>query len=1388
MSPVDPFPGDLRQRLPALMLRDRRRLERRLDGLGRRQRPGARGDAVERIAADVERAERRVERRRAAAPTITYPPALPVSRRRDDLAAAIRDSQVVVVAGETGSGKTTQLPKICLELGRGVSGLIGHTQPRRLAARAVAERIAEELSVPLGGAVGYQVRFTDRVGEDTLVKLMTDGILLAEIQNDRLLDAYDTLILDEAHERSLNVDFLLGYVRRLLPRRPDLKVIITSATIDPERFSHHFDDAPIVEVSGRTYPVEVRYRPLDEGPGGAGEGADEDGAGEDPDGEDPDGEDGAGDGGSGVSGGSGAARDQRDQRDQARDRTEAIRDAVDELIAEGPGDVLVFLSGEREIRDTADALREAYGDDIEVLPLYARLSAAEQHRVFRPSRRRRVVLATNVAETSLTVPGIRYVVDPGTARISRYSTRLKVQRLPVEPISQASADQRKGRCGRVADGICIRLYSDDDFRSRPAFTDPEILRTSLASVILQMAALGLGDVAAFPFVDPPDPRAVRDGVLLLRELGALDPSSEQPRLTPLGRRLARLPLDPRLGRMVLEADRNGCVDEVLVITAALSIRDPRERPVDRRAEADAHHARFADEDSDFLSYLHLWHYLRERRAALSSGAFRRMCRAEFLHAQRVREWQDLHDQLRSVVAGLGMSLDDAPADDDSAGDAPDALAAGDASADGTIADPARISRSLLAGLLSHVGMYNAEKREYVGARGARFAISPGSALFRRSPRWVMAAELTETTRLWAHVVARIRPEDAERAGAHLVKRTYGEPRWDAERGAVVAIERVTLYGVPLVTSRRVDYGRIDPRASRELFLRRALVEGDWRTSHAFWHENRRALRDVEALAHRARRPDLVVGDEALFAFYDARVGEEAVSARSFDRWWKQTRERRPDLLTLPRSALLAEAAGDLREEDYPQRWGQGDLTLRLSYRFAPGSADDGVTVHVPLTALNRVRPDGFDWQVPGLRAELVTALLRSLPKDLRRQLVPVPDTARAVLARLVPDAGADRAPDASGGTVGGAPSPAPLLDALERAVRATTGVVVPRAAWQPDRLPPHLRMTFRVEDEHGRAIAQGEDLAALQRRLAPRVRATIAEAAGGVERTVRGWSFGTLPRTIERVKDGTTVRGHPALVDEGDRVAVRVLASEAEQRRATWRGTRRLLLLNLPSPATTIRRRLDTATKLALSANPHGSVAALLDDCVTCAADDLLARHGGPVEDEAAFGALLAAVRPALDDAVLEILDVVARVLTAASGVGARLEATTAPALRPAVADLRAQLAGLVYPGFVTATGRRRLPDVERYLHAMQRRLDALPRNAARDAARMERIAHLQESYRRMLDALPRTGWSQDAVRQAQQVRWMIEELRVSEFAQALGTAQPVSEQRIRRAMGQLVA
>lgn len=1291
-----PSVAQLRKRLDGLTIRDAARFGRRL-----RQLRGADPDKIARIAEQIAAAEGLVATRAAAVPTITYPD-LPVSERRDEIARAINEHQVVIVAGETGSGKTTQLPKICLELGRGVRGTIGHTQPRRLAARTVAQRIADEVGSPLGDAIGYTVRFTDQAGDRTLVKLMTDGILLAEIQRDRRLLRYDTLILDEAHERSLNIDFLLGYLRELLPRRPDLKVIVTSATIEPERFAAHFDNAPIVEVSGRTYPVEIRYRPLE-----VAVPVDED---DDPD--DP---------------------DHEVVRTQMRDQTEAIVDAIHELESEPAGDVLVFLSGEREIRDTAEALRGL--KNTEVLPLYARLPTAEQQRVFQPGHTgRRVVLATNVAETSLTVPGIRYVVDPGTARISRYSRRTKVQRLPIEPISQASAAQRAGRSGRTAPGVCIRLYSEADFAARPRYTDPEILRTNLAAVILQMAALNLGDIEGFPFLDPPDRRAIRDGVQLLQELGAFDADV---RITDIGRRLAQLPVDPRLGRMILQADAEGCVREILVLAAALSIPDPRERPADREDAARQKHARFADEHSDFVSYLNLWRYLSEQRKELSGNAFRRMCRDEFLHYLRIREWQDLVGQLRSIARDLGITE----------------------SRDPEPADPGGVHAALLAGLLSHIGVRDGDGREYEGARNAKFVLAPGSVLTKRPPRWIVVADLVETSRLFGRIGARIQPETVERIAGDLVQRTYSEPQWDARRGAVMAYERVTLYGLPLVPRRRVGYSQIEPDLARELFIRHALVEGDWQTRHHFFRDNARLREELEELEEKARRRDLLVGDDEVFAFYDARVPADVVSARHFDAWWKKQRHITPDLLTFTRDDLL-------RTEDaaagQPDAWRAGDLALPLSYRFEPGAEDDGVTVHVPVEVLARLGGDEFAWQVPALREELITALIRSLPKALRRNFVPAPDTARAVLAAITPGA-------------------EPLLEAVQRELHRRTGVLVPIDAFDLGKLPSHLRVTFAVEGADGTELARGKDLDALQHELAAPVRRAVADAvAGGLDRTgLRAWpdDLDALPRTVENTVGGHTVRGYPALVDAGDTVDLHVFPTAAEQLASMGAGTRRLLRLAVASPVKAVERQLSPRTKLMLGANPDGSLQALLEDCAD-AATDMLAPAPAWTRDE--FTALRERVAADLVPTTAGIVARVEKVLSAANDVVVALPSAPSAAQADAVADVRAQLDRLLPRGFVAATGAAHLSDLSRYLLAIGRRLDRLPHAPAADRERMDRVHAVEDAYDELLRALSPARARGIDIRD---IGRQIEELRVSLWAQQLGTPRPVSEQRIYRAI-----
>ncbi|WP_373875665.1 ATP-dependent RNA helicase HrpA [Budvicia aquatica] len=1278
------------------MLRDQRRLRRRLESA----RKITDQDKLSAIAGDIQRdidaGMQSIANRKATCPKVSYPENLPVSQKKDELLAAIRDHQVVIIAGETGSGKTTQIPKICLELGRGIQGIIGHTQPRRLAARSVASRIADELNVTLGSSIGYKVRFNDRMGENTLVKLMTDGILLAEIQQDRFLSQYDTIIIDEAHERSLNIDFILGYLRQLLPKRPDLKVIITSATIDPQRFSRHFNNAPIIEVSGRTYPVEVRYRPI---------------------------------------------ADESDEGD--RDQQQAILDAVDELIHEAPGDILVFLSGEREIRDTADALNKRDLPHTEVLPLYARLSNSDQNRVFHSHTGRRIILATNVAETSLTVPGIKYVIDPGTARISRYSFRTKVQRLPIEPISQASANQRKGRCGRVSDGVCIRLYAEQDFLSRPEFTDPEILRTNLASVILQMTAIGLGDIAGFPFVEAPDKRNILDGVRLLEELGAMDQQDNgHSQLTAIGRQLAQLPIDPRLARMVLEGQKNGCVREMMIITSALSIQDPRERPLEKQQASDEKHRRFSDKESDFIAFVNLWNYLKQQQEELTSAQFRKLCKTDFLNYLRVREWQDVYTQLRQVVKELGFAVNSIPADFRS------------------------IHTGLLSGLLSHIGQKDVEKPEFSGARNARFSIFPASGLFKKPPKWVMVAELVETTRLWGRIAARIDPEWIEPMAQHLIKRSYSEPHWEKAQGAVMASEKVTLFGLAIVAERKVNYGAIDPIVSRELFIRHALVEGDWQTRHPFFKANLRLLSEVEELENKSRRRDILVDDETLFAFYDRRIGDEVVSSRHFDAWWKKAVEQQPDLLNFEKSMLIKEGAGDISALDYPNSWHQGNLKLKITYQFEPGNHADGVTVHVPLPILNQVEEQGFDWQIPGLRRELVIALIKSLPKPVRRNFVPAPNYAEAFLERAKP-------------------FEMSLLDSLERELRRMTGVTVSRDSWQLDMIPDHLKITYRVVDDKNKTLAEGPDLQALKQKLKGKVQETLSAVADdGIEQSgLHIWSFGSLPDVFEQKRGGYAVKAYPALVDEKSSVGIQLFETEQEQQQAMWQGTRRLLLLNIPSPVKYLHEKLPNKAKLGLYFNQFGNVLDLIDDCIACGVDKLIAEHGGPSWQEEGFNQLHERIRAELNETVVEIAKQVEQILTTAHSVNKRLKGRVDMTMALALSDIKVQLSGLIYAGFVCQSGWKRLPDILRYLQAIERRMEKLPVDPNRDRVQMLKVESVQKSYQQLVNKLPP---HKPVAAEIMDIRWMIEELRVSYFAQQLGTPYPISDKRILQAIEQV--
>ena len=1254
-------------------------------------------------------------------PTITFPPELPVSQRRDDIATAIRDNQVVIVAGATGSGKTTQLPKICLELGR---EMIGHTQPRRIAARTVAERIADELNEEVGGLVGYQVRFTDHVGPDTRIKLMTDGILLNEIHFDRDLTKYDTIIIDEAHERSLTIDFLIGYFKQLLPRRPELKLIITSATIDPESFSQHFDGAPIIEVSGRTYPVEIRYRPLV---------ADDDSTGS----EDPDDDDDV----------------NRKERADDKDYLQGINDGLDELARESNGDVLVFLSGENEIRDAEESIRGRNLPFTEVLPLYGRLSAADQHRVFETSRtagtRRRIILATNVAETSLTVPGIRYVIDAGTARISRYSTRAKVQRLPIEAISQASANQRSGRSGRTSDGIAIRLYSQQDFDKRPEFTEPEILRTNLAAVILQMISLGLGDIARFPFLQPPDSRGIKDGLDLLRELTAVDGDG---RITRVGRQITRLPIDPRLARMVLESKQHATTREVMAIVSALSIQDPRERPLERRPQADQQHARFTDPSGDFLTFLNLWNYLDEKQRELGSSAFRRLCKAEFLNYLRIREWQDVYRQLVRAVKPLGLHI-------------------GEPSA-----NPDGVHKSLLAGLLSQIGLKDLQKKDYVGARQSRFVIFPGSALAKKQPLAIMSAELVETSRLFARVNGVIDPAWAAPIAGNLVKRSHSEPHWEKKQGAVVAFERVTLYGVPIIPRQRVQFSKIDPVYARELFIRHALVEGDWESVQKFQQLNDDLIDELTELEERTRRRDILVDGDAVFEFYHRRIPADVSSMRSFEGWWRKVRATTPELLTMKAEDILGDDEPEVDDAAYPTTWRQGDQQLALRYRFEPGSHDDGVTVLVPLPLLARLQPGGFDWQVPAFRDELVTALIKSLPKQIRKNVVPAADWAAKITAELP-----DEAQDPS----------RPFTATVAEVVKRLTYTPVTPSDFDVSRIPGHLRMTFAVVDEKGVVVGIDKDLVALQKSLAADTRRSVARATEApasaqgpaIQREgITRWDFDDLPQTVDTKHGQTTIRAYPALIDDGTSVSIQLMATAADQALATPRGIRRLLMLQTPSPIAYVQQHLTSQEKLILATSPYQNTAALFADCLTAVVDDVLFRvkPDGLLFTKKEFETVRDRVSAAVMDSMFQTVSLVARTLTAARDSDRALKQATNLSLLPALTDAREQRDRLLFPGFVSATGLAQLQRVPVYLVGIQRRITKLLENPARDRAWMVEVQQATARYVDASGTFPPTAGAAPSLTRA---RWMLEEFRLSLFAQDLRPAESVSLQRIQKVL-----
>lgn len=1292
---------EFRQRLKQLeagleqvLASDRYRLQRESSKLAGFRRMDARAQQrLERLENAIQQSIEVVEQRRAALPKVSFPAELPISAKAEEIRDALLSHQVIVVAGETGSGKTTQLPKICLEAGRGILGRIGHTQPRRIAARTVAQRIAQELGVGLGEQVGYQVRFTDQVSANTLIKLMTDGILLSETQRDRFLSQYDTLIIDEAHERSLNIDFLLGYLRRLLPKRPDLKVIITSATIDVERFSRHFGDAPIIEVSGRTYPVEVRYRPL---------------------------------------------TSLEDDGDADLSIQSAILQVVEEIEQEErrqhrlPGDILVFMVGEREIRETSLFLRKAQLAGTEVLPLYARLTAEEQNRIFQPHRGRRIILATNVAETSLTVPGIRYVIDPGLARISRYSYRSKVQRLPIEPISQASANQRKGRSGRVAEGICYRLYSEEDFNNRPEFTDAEILRTNLASVVLQMLHLRLGNIEDFPFVDAPDRRLINDGYKLLEELGAVD---SQRQITELGRQMARIPADPRIARMLLESARLGCLREILVIASALAIPDPRERPLDKQQQADERHGVWKDKDSDFLSLVNLWNYFEEQRQELSANQLRTLCKKLFLSFLRMREWRDLHRQLRLICQELGLKENTEPGSFE------------------------LIHRAILSGYITLIGFQD-EKGEYLGTRGRKFFIYPGSGLFKKTPKWVLAAEIVETTKVYARTVARVEPEWIERAAQHLVKRNYLEPHWEKKRGEVVAYEQVSLYGVVLVSRRKVSFGRIDPVLSRELFIRHGLVEGELNTRADFFHHNQQQIHQVDELESKSRRRDLLVDPEVLFQFYDERIPAEIVSARHFEAWQKKLDEAQRAALRLRREDVLQGGGTEQIEEQFPDTLTWQGASFRLEYRFEPGHPEDGMSVLVPISALKQLPVDRLQWLVPGLLRDKAIALVKALPKSLRRNFVPVPEFVDAALQALV-------AVDE------------PLTEHLGQQLHRMTGVRIPHEAWDEASLEPFLRMNIKVVDEEGKMIAQGRSYHDLMERLGDRAASQpLAKVSVLPEQSgITQWDFGDLPDVVEMTQAGAKTLWYPALVDEGSSVRRTLLVDSKQAMALSRRGIARLIRLRLAQQEKYLHKNLPHLKEMGLYYAPIGQLSRLLDDLLTAVFQTVFLADGLP-RTRTEFDHCVEQGRGRLVETANRIAELVHQALKEYHEIARRLKGKVSLALALPMADVKRQLDGLVYDGFISDTPLEWLEQYPRYFKALDMRLEKMPLQLQKERLFLGFMDECLEQYHQRKEKLERQAIYDEEL---ELYRWMLEEYRVSYFAQALGTKMPVSEKRLER-------
>lgn len=1284
------------------------------------------------VARKIQQSQAKYQQRLSNLPKPEYPPELPVSGKKVEIAEAIQKNQVVIICGETGSGKTTQIPKICLELGRGVAGLIGHTQPRRIAARSVASRIAQELLSPLGEVVGYKVRFNDKLSEGSYVKLMTDGILLAETQGDKFLNAYDTIIIDEAHERSLNIDFLLGYLKQLLPKRPDLKVIVTSATIDADRFSKHFNGAPVIEVSGRTYPVEIRYRPL----GKAGFRTKETG---EPENAQFDADDET------IFGIARKAKTEArwlEEDDEEEAIEEAIMDAADDLLWQGDGDILVFLPGEREIRDTAEHLRKYQGRSsklkhIEVLPLFARLSIEDQQKIFRPHSSRRIVLATNVAETSLTVPGIKYVIDAGLARMNRYSTRAKVEQLQIEKISQAAAKQRAGRCGRVSNGICVRLYSETDFDGRPEFTEPEILRSSLASVILRMAALRLGDVTDFPFIEPPSTRLIADGYLLLQELGAVDSKRQ---ITETGLQLAKLPLDPRVGRMILAAKRENCLSEILIIASVLSMQDPRERPMDKREAADNAHSKFAAEHSDFMSYLKIWDfYDNALKTKKSNKDLLNQCHANFLSFLRLKEWRELHGQIKQITEELELKLNTEPANFE------------------------QIHKALLAGLLGNIGFKDGDNDSYAGARGIRFFVAPGSTLKKTRPKWVIAAELVDTSKLYARCVAKIEPDWIEPLARGLTESQYSDPRWDRKMGMVNAWERVSLYGLTIIPKRRVHYGPINPQESREIFIREALANGDFDTKSVFFTANERLIAEVEELEHKARRQDVLVDEHQLFAFYDSKIPADIFNAASFEKWREGAEKLNPKLLYLTRDDLMRHGADAITAVQFPEKMllsgidGKQSIEIPLKYRFEPNHILDGVTATVPLALLNQLDPTATEWLVPGMLREKLTYLVKALPKNFRRVCVPVPEFVTGFLDQ---------------NSIGQAPIKPLLAAHIQRVTTLKIGV----EDWV-DETPAHLLMNFSVVDDAGRELAMGRDWRALQKQLGQAAQLTFRNTSPDIEKTgLKQWDFGDLPQTLSFERDGLKVTGYPALEDNIDSVSVKLFDTAIEADANLRKGVCRLMRFELKEQIKQLEKSLPNFNQYALTFRSIMSPDDLREDMITAIADRAFIGEDELPRTNADFMKLKARARtrlPAVSQAIVRQVQAVATEYQLLINMQAKMPTTVNRLKR----DVEQQMHGLVYKNCFTQTPWEYLQHIPRYLKALNLRIQKQPANPDRDGKNAASVGLIWQKWQDKMNSLQQSHLNIPPA--LQDFRWLIEELRVSLFAQELKTPLPISSKRL---------